>query len=116
MPPSMFIYHITDQYQWELAKLSGFYTPADFYKDGFIHCSEEHQVLDVAGRFYSDVPNLLLLRIDRALVKFPIHYENFEGKVDKYPHIYGNLNLDAVANILPLVKDPGGNFTFPDFS
>jgi len=115
MPISMFIYHITDQNQWELAKLSGFYNPADFHKDGFIHCSEEHQVLDVAGRFYSDVPNLLLLRIDRALVKPILLYENLEGKVEKFPHIYGNLNLDAVENILPLVKDSAGNFTFPDF-
>lgn len=112
----MFIYHITDQNQWGLAKLAGFYRPVDFQRDGFIHCSEEYQVLGVAERFYRDVPCLLLLRIDKTLVKAAILYENLEGNVEKFPHIYGNLNLDAVINALPLSKNSFGNFTFPNFS
>lgn len=28
----------------------------------------------------------------------------------EYPHIYGELNLDAVVNVVPFIRDEEGNF------
>ncbi|NTW13107.1 MAG: hypothetical protein HGA30_07330, partial [Anaerolineales bacterium] len=33
---------------------------------------------------------------------------------DKFPHVYGPINLDAVVNVLDFIRDTNGDFQLPD--
>jgi uncharacterized protein (DUF952 family) len=109
----MFIYHITSAREWSDAQAAGLYTPANFNADGFIHCSFKDQVAIVANKYYKEVDDLVLLKIDTTLVPANIVEENLEGGSEDFPHIYGKLPADAVVASAPLPRTSGGLYTFP---
>jgi len=41
------IYHVTTAEEWKAAQEKGVYEAASLKAEGFIHCSEEHQVAGV---------------------------------------------------------------------
>lgn len=112
----MKIYHITERSSWEKALQEGFYIPLSFSVDGFIHCSTESQVLDVANRFYCNSDDLLLLQIDSEKLTIPLIFENLEGGSEGFPHIYGRISITAVTRVMSLVKSKDGLFTFPIYT
>lgn len=75
---------------------------------GFIHCSFAHQVRGVADAFYRGRSDVVLLTIDRSLVRAEIREEAPPGGADRFPHIYGPLNLDAVAAVEPIAMRVDG--------
>jgi uncharacterized protein (DUF952 family) len=92
------IQHITTAAAWEAARADGSYRGDTLETEGFIHCSEPHQVADVAESFYKGRDGLVLLDIDPAKVTPEIKYEG------GFPHIYGPLNVDAVTGARPLPR------------
>jgi uncharacterized protein (DUF952 family) len=109
----MFIYHITTTREWSAAKTAGTYSPANFITDGFIHCSFKDQVAIVANKYYADINDLVLLKIETDLVPANIIEENLDGGSENFPHIYGKLPSNAVITSAPLPRDAGGRYTFP---
>ena len=107
------IYHITKPTIWNSGLSNGAYVPVEFDKDGFIHCSKEDQVLDVAGRYYSGQTELLLLRIEPSRLTSKLVYENLIGGDEQFPHIYGPLNINAVDSTAEFTMNSDGNFEFP---
>jgi len=91
------------------------YTPAEFDREGFIHCTkgDEHLVV-VANRYYrNDARAFLVVVIDEDLVTAQIKYEpGADGAL--YPHIYGGLNRNAIVSVLRMPRLPDGTFQFPD--
>jgi uncharacterized protein (DUF952 family) len=75
------IYHITTQdalvpYQGTLlARQIGEYRTESLAKDGFIHLSQLHQVLDVANAFYAGQKDLVILVVDTSRLKAELRYE-----------------------------------------
>ncbi len=106
------IYHITTQKQWEQDKLSGVYQGDTLDSDGFIHCSTTQQVINIANTIFADQKKLVLLSIDLNKVQAKIRWEGTENK-EKFPHIYGNLNLDAVTQVQELKAGINGKFSLP---
>jgi len=111
------IYHIATRADWERARRDGEYTTSTAGRtlagEGFIHASQAAQVAWVANMFYRDSPgDLVVLVIDTGLVRAPVRYEGVPGADAPFPHIYGPLNTDAVADVRPLPAGPGGEFTF----
>jgi uncharacterized protein (DUF952 family) len=106
LPPVTFIYHIASRADWEQAQRDGQYTTSTrgvtLAEEGFIHASTAGQVPGVAGAFYRDAPDLVLLVIEAERVGSPIRYESPPGVDERYPHIYGPLNPDAVVEARPL--------------
>lgn len=89
------------------------YTPADYARDGFIHCTDAPaEMAQVANRFYRAVqgPHYYLY-IDKARVRAPIRYED-PGRL--YPHIYGALNRDAILAVRPARRLDDGTFLAPE--
>jgi uncharacterized protein (DUF952 family) len=78
---------------------------------GFIHCSFDHQVPQVADAFYRGRSDVLLLTIDESKVTSPIREENAEGTTDVFPHIYGPLNVDAVVSARLLERTSDGTLS-----
>jgi uncharacterized protein (DUF952 family) len=104
------ILHLCPTSSWEEAKAQDVYHAPSLDSEGFIHCSRAVQILDVANAFYRDVPDLVLLWIDPRKVVAEIRWEHVgEGT---FPHIYGELNLEAVVDVSELHRDGEGYFSW----
>jgi uncharacterized protein (DUF952 family) len=111
------IFHITTRGAWEAARPEGSYRPEAFAAEGFIHCSTRGQVVGVADARFRGRSGLVLLCIDTERVGPEIVYENLEGGRELFPHIYGELNADAVVDVLEFEPGADGYFSFPqDFT
>lgn len=96
------IYHITSKEEWANAIEKDFFEVASLQLEGFIHCSQEHQVAGVLQRYYSGKINLVKLVIDETKVINKIVYENAPSVNQNFPHIYGTLNIDAVIDVVEI--------------
>lgn len=106
------ILHITKPQQWEQAKNLGTYRADSLDSEGFIHCSKSTQILKVAKRFFDNQKELVLLLIDSEKVQAEIRYEPAEiGEL--FPHIYGELNIDAVYQVIDFEAGKDGLFELP---
>ena len=104
------IYHLALAEDWEHSP-SAAYTMSTLGKSlaeqGFIHCSFRQQVQQIADMVYRGRSDVLLLEIDPARLVATVQVEGVDG-AEKFPHIYGPLNRDAVVNVTPLdVRDDG---------
>lgn len=90
------IYHIATLTDWDAAHVNGFYEAASLNNKGFIHCSEERQVIDVYNRFFEDQTDVVKLIIDTDKLASMLVYEWSPDFADTFPHVYGRINLDAV--------------------
>ncbi len=105
------IYHIASRADWQSAHKSGSYTADSLAAQGFIHCSKAEQVAGVLARFYAGQSGLVLLVIDPQKLTSDLRYEPGSDKPDElFPHIYGPLNLEAVASALDLSTGSGQRF------
>ncbi len=115
------ILHITSKSEWEQAQQRGEYIAPSLQTEGFIHCSTENQVLHVANAFYRGRNDLVLLKLDEAQLKPELKWEPPAGSPapgisdsDLFPHIFGPINLTAVASVLNFEPDSAsGNFSLP---
>jgi uncharacterized protein (DUF952 family) len=90
----MSVVHIAHPAAWEEARTSGMYRVRSLGADGFIHFSRWDQLADTATRYYAGVPDLLVLVVEPG--DLPFRLEN------GFPHLYGELPLSAVTQVLPL--------------
>ena len=105
--------HIAERQAWAAAVKTGQYRPESLAQEGFIHCSLPGQVVAVADALYRGRPDLVLLVIDPAKVTAEIRFEDCYQSGQEFPHLYGPLPVEAVAQILEFTPDPGGRFTLP---
>jgi uncharacterized protein (DUF952 family) len=111
------LYHITPGAEWAAAQAPGEYRLSTRGKtlaeEGFIHCSHAHQVARVADAIFRGTRGLVLLVIDPAAVRAEIREEALGDGGERFPHIYGPLNVDAVVDVLPLEPSADGSFELP---
>ena len=88
------------------------YLPADYERDGFIHCTDgAENVADVGNRYYKDDRRMYIaLVIDKTKLEPSVIYED-EARI--FPHIYGPLNRDAIIDLLPVLREADGSFLPP---
>lgn len=91
---------------WEIAKEDGGVNEASLKEEGFIHCSFLQQALNVAQKHFMHEEDVLLLTIDRSLVKAEIKYE-LASNGQEYPHVYGVINIEAIVSVTPFTKEKG---------
>ncbi|MFM8650168.1 MAG: DUF952 domain-containing protein [Actinomycetota bacterium] len=96
------IFHLAVRADWESAKRAGSYPWSTrgitVEREGYAHCSFEHQWRGVRERFYSDLTDdeLVLLVIDETLLSSKVVVERLGDAPDEFPHVYGNIDIDAV--------------------
>ena len=105
------ILHITGREAWSRA--AGAYRTEMLPTEGFIHCSTTEQVIQVANTRFRGQRGLVLLSIDTNKVRAAIRYENLEGGQQLFPHIYGEINADAVVSVTAFEPGADGYFTLP---
>ena len=96
------IYHVTTAAEWNAAKKKGFYQHPSLNAEGFIHCSQEHQVAGVLKRYFSGKTDLIKLVIDTDKLTSKFVFDWSPSTQDTFPHVYGPINSDAVIDLVAL--------------
>lgn len=96
------LFHVAQAADVDQAAQSGSYCCASIAAEGFIHCCEPAQLQGVIERYYKGVTGLLLLHIDSDLLRAELVFENTMGGEELFPHVYGEINMDAVVQIAPV--------------
>jgi uncharacterized protein (DUF952 family) len=107
------IFHITTRDAWDEAARAGSYRADTLETEGFIHCSSLDQVAEVANVRFRGRENLVLLWIEPERVRAEIKYEDASDGSGTFPHIYGPLDIDAVARVTEY-RDQDGQFLAPE--
>lgn len=113
----MIITHLIQRADWERAQAAGTYHAPSLDTEGFIHFSTPEQVARTATRFYAGVGGLALLVVEtdkltaRLVFEAPSH-PTHDGEL--FPHLYGDLNLDAVVRVIDYPPQPDGTFAPPE--
>lgn len=114
-----FIYHLTTRQAWNAR--SSHYSHPSLESEGFIHCSTLHQLTSVANRYYLDAIEVVVLVIDSKKLTAPVRWEpprHPDGSPVQavhllYPHIYGEINSDAVSEVEDMTRDSLNRYRLP---
>ncbi len=108
------IYKIVPDALWQKAKHEGVFkgAPIDL-TDGYIHFSTADQVKETAARHFADQQDLLLIAVDGGALGDKLVFESSRGG-DLFPHLYGELPLNAVLWETPLTLGDDGAHQFPE--
>ena len=107
-------FHLVPQSHFDALEAGDDYMPRDFERDGFIHCTDApDEMARVANAFYRSNPEPhYYLYIDKSRVRAHVRYDDAD---QRYPHIYGTLNRDAIVAVRPAQRTAGGSFLPPEW-
>jgi len=106
------IFHIARKSEWADALENGSYRTGSSGSEGFIHFSTGRQLLRTANKFFPGDQHVVLLILDPQKLAAELRYEPIaDGQ--EFPHLYGELNLDAVTQVLPFSPETDGSFIWP---
>ncbi|OGN94456.1 MAG: protein-(glutamine-N5) methyltransferase, release factor-specific [Chloroflexi bacterium RBG_13_50_21] len=100
------IIHICPHDDWLHAYRRGIFQDQSLLQDGYIHCSQSGQILEVANRFYQGSLDLVLLWVDPDRLTSELRWETADNT--QFLHIYGPINLDAITSVTELKPDIDG--------
>jgi uncharacterized protein (DUF952 family) len=102
------IYKILPRSEWEAARAAGrFQGSAVDLADGYIHFSTAAQAQETAARHFAGKVGLLVLEVEGDALGAALRWEPSRGG-DLFPHLYGDLQVDAVLRVLPAPLDADG--------
>ena len=104
----MYIIHSVNKLEYENEIKTGSYGRNSIEKFGFIHCSDLDTYYLVAPNFKDDYSDRVILLIDTDKVDCDIRWEDGGGVL--FPHVYGLIKFDAIANVLPHLWDDNRNW------
>jgi len=108
------LFHIIGAAEWTEAERLGCHAPQSLATEGFIHLSERRQILRPANLLYAGRQDLELLVIDRSKLRADVVYEpGSHGEDELFPHLYGQLDLDAVSRRVDFPCGADGQFVLP---
>ena len=108
-------YRIADLADWEMAQRSGFFASADLAVEGFIHTSEQAQILETARRYYAGRAALVLLEVDEAILSAAgvRHERNWVASREAFfTHVFAPVPLGAITRSWPF-GEISGRFSLP---
>lgn len=89
------VYKLLRAADWERLSAAGAWAGSpDDLRDGYVHLSAADQVAGTLARYFADVPELLLLAVDPALLGTQLRYEPSRGGA-LFPHLYAPLPVGA---------------------
>ena len=114
--PSKLLYRIAETTDWQHAQQTGFFASADLAAEGFIHSSEQYQILETARRYYVGRADLVLLEWDEALLtaaNLRVEREWVASRQQHFAHVFGPVPLAAIRRTWPFRADEKGAFQLP---
>jgi uncharacterized protein (DUF952 family) len=108
------IYKICEAELWRQTERAGVFRggSADI-RDGFIHFSCASQVRATAAKHFLGVADLVLIAIDADALGNALKWEASRGG-ELFPHLYGELPLNAVLWVKPLPLGLDRQHVFPE--
>ena len=110
------LYRIAEAADWHHAQQTGTFACADLAAEGFIHSSEQHQILETARRYYAGRAALVLLEWDEdalAAAHVRVEREWVTSRGEAFAHVFGLVPLAAVRRTWPFEPDATGAFRLP---
>ena len=98
------IYHLTTAQEWSESGHEKNFFPADSLAEGFIHCCTASQIAGVKERYFKGKKELILLHLKEENLIAELKYETSTNE-EKFPHLYGPINRDAIFKIELLSLD-----------
>ena len=113
------VYHLALPSDWARAVKRGLYDVStrslSLADEGFVHCSFAHQLEPVANRWYRDLDQLVILRLDLETLTAEIRIEpSADGSTELFPHVYGPIPTAAVAQTVAWSREAGQDWARPD--
>jgi uncharacterized protein (DUF952 family) len=110
------IYKICPAEAWREAERQGVYRgSADDISDGFIHFSASSQVAGTARKHFAGQTGLLLIAVDADALGAALRWERSRND-ELFPHLYGELDLDAVAGVYNMPARADGTHDIPELA
>lgn len=81
-------------------------------QDGFIHLSTASQLQETLDRHFSGQDGLWLAAVDLEALGDTVKWEESRGGA-LFPHLYGDLTLDAVTAYSEVHYEPDGSLRLP---
>jgi uncharacterized protein (DUF952 family) len=117
-----FIYHLVIENEFKANYNNDVYLPSNYQEDGFIHCSSKDSVIPVATDYFSNIKDLILLKIDISLLKSEVKFETpapLKSSNNTHikdgllcPHVYGSINRQSIIGVAKMVNK-NSRFEFP---
>ena len=110
------IYKICPASAWREAERQGVYRgSADDSRDGFIHFSTAAQVPETLRKHYFGQRALFLVEVDGDALGSELRWERSRNE-ELFPHLYGELDLVAVTNVMDMPLRPDGTHSIPELA
>jgi uncharacterized protein (DUF952 family) len=110
------IYKICPASAWREAERQGVYRgSADDARDGFIHFSTASQVMETARKHFFGQTALFLIETDADALGDALRWEPSRNN-ELFPHLYGELDLGAVTQVLNMHARSDGFHDIPDLA
>ena len=110
------IYKICSASAWREAERQGVYRgSADDLRDGFIHFSLPSQVAETARKHFLGQTGLFLIEVDADALGDALRWEPSRDD-ELFPHLYGELDLGAVTNVLDMHTRADGSHDIPELA
>jgi uncharacterized protein (DUF952 family) len=107
------LYKICPAPLWREATCDGVYRGSEHdIRDGFIHFSTAGQVAETAAKHFAGQDDLLLIAVEAAKLGAALKWEPSRGGA-LFPHLYGELDLNAVLEVVPLPLAADGRHVLP---
>lgn len=108
-----FVYKIVKSSEWEDAQTAGVFSGVGIdLTDGFIHLSGPAQVVGTVNTYFAGQHDLVLLKVDTLKLGENLRWEaSRDGML--FPHVYGDVPLDAVVNVVAIPVGEDGCHEFP---
>lgn len=112
----MRIYKICPASAWREAERLGVYRgSADDIRDGFIHFSKGSQVAGTVRKHFAGQAGLFLIEIDADSLGDRLRWERSRND-ELFPHLYGELDLVAVTNVMDMPLRSDGTHAIPELA
>ena len=112
-PPNT-LYKVLSADAWQQAELDGMFRGVGIdLEDGFIHLSARDQVKEMVAKYFANQDDLVLVSLDGDRLGDSLRWEASPDGV-LFPHVYGDIPLQAVESVdpLPIGEDQVHQFPF----
>ncbi len=108
------IYKICAATHWQAAQHDGVLRgSADDLRDGYIHLSAAGQVAETLAKHFAGQADLMLIEVDAKALEPALRWEASRGGA-LFPHLFGELSLNAVRWAKPLPLGGDGKHEMPE--
>jgi uncharacterized protein (DUF952 family) len=108
------IYKICPASAWREAERQGVYRgSAVDLRDGFVHFSTASQLAETVAKHFFGQTGLFLIAVDADALGEALRWEPSRNE-ELFPHLYGELDLGAVTDVLELRTRPDGTHEIPE--